>query len=277
MKKILTAAAFSLLTTTAIASEVYIDQAGGALNVDILQDNGLNRINREDNPFDIEGNDIDVNIIQDGDGNEADFELESGASSTTLVYSAVGDYNTIIGQIFGGIGNTFDTTITGSSNALTYCRDYTNSNCNGVIVNNTTTTVALTGSNNQLNFALDSADSTNDVSMGQTTPSDQNVFNLTQISTAGYDSVTADVDGDSNTTDITQNTTGGNNVVIMDILGGNNVLAFTQTGAAGYNNITMDIDGDSNTFTFDQQTAMGYTYITGVVAGNSNTVTILQN
>jgi len=277
MKKIILSAVFALLASTAYASEVYIDQAGGSLDVNILQENGMNRVNLEDNPFNIEGNDIVIDITQNGDGNEADLELESGANSTTLLYNAAGDYNTIIGQIFGGISNTLDVTIIGNGNALTYCKDYTNSSCNGIIANSTTTTITLTGNDNELNFALDSADSTNTVNMGQTTPSDMNVFNLTQISAGGYDVVTADIDGDSNTTNITQNTTGGNNTVVMNIVGGNNVSTFTQTSAAGYNNINMDIDGSSNEFTFDQQTPMGYTYITGVVQGNSNVVNILQN
>jgi hypothetical protein len=277
MKKILLGVVFSLAASTAMSSELYIDQAGGSLTVDVLQESGLNRINKEDNPFNIEGNDINVSIVQSGDGNEADLELESGADSTTLVYSATGDYNTIIGQIFGGIGNSLDVAIVGSSNAITYCKDYTNSSCNGIIANTTTTTVALTGNDNQVNFALDSADSTNTINIGQNTPSDLNEFNLTQTSDNGYDVVTVDIDGDSNTTDITQNTTGGNNTIVMNMVGGNNVSTFTQTGAAGYNEITMDVDGNNNTFTFDQQTSIGYTYITGVVQGDSNSVTILQN
>lgn len=277
MKKILITAVFSLLATTAIASEVYIDQLGGALNVDVLQENGLNRINREDNPFNIEGNDISVDVVQNGDGNEADLELEAGADSTTIIYNAAGDYNSIIGQIFGGISNSLDVAIIGSSNALTYCKDYVNSSCNGIIANNTTTTVAITGNDNETNLALDSSDSTNVINIGQNAPSDLNITNLTQISTAGYDSVTLNIDGDSNTTDITQNTTAGNNVIVMDIVGSNNTSAFTQTSAGGYNNITMDVTGNSNNFTFDQQTPMGYTYINGVVVGDSNTVNILQN
>ena len=276
MKKILLSTVFSLAAATAMASEVYIDQAGGALNVDILQENGNNRVNVEDNPFNIEGNDISVTIVQDGDGNEADLELESGADSTTLIYNAAGDYNSIIGQIFGGIANSLDVTIIGSSNAITYCKDYTNSSCNGIIANNTTTTVALTGNDNELNLALDSSDSTNTINIGQNTPSDLNITNLTQISANGYDTVTIDMDGDSNTTDITQNTTGGNNTVTMAMTGGNNTTDLTQTSTSGYDSITLTKTGSNNTTTMTQNAAAGNNVIVMDLVGSSNITAFTQ-
>lgn len=278
MKKLLTTAALSVvLINPVLASEVYINQAGGALNVNVLQENGMNRVNTESNPFDIDGDDINVDITQNGDGNEADFELEMGASQTNLVYSATGDYNVIIGQIYGGINNSFVTTIVGSDNVMTYCRTYVNSACNGVIVNNTDTTANITGSNNELNFGLDSSDSVNTVDIGQTVASNFNVTNLTQISTGGYDNVAMTIDGDSNTTNVTQNTTGGNNTVVMNIVGSSNATTLTQTSVAGYNSYNMTLTGSNNIINADQQTPMGYTYINMTVTGDTNTVDILQN
>lgn len=277
MKKILLSTVFSLFATTAFASEVYIDQAGGALTVNVLQESGMNRINTEANPMDIDGNDITLDITQSGDGNEADLEFEMGADSTTFTYSATGDMNILFGEIYGGIANTFTTTIIGSENLVTYCKDYTNSVCNGIIANNTTTTANITGNNNELNLALDSSDSTNIFDIGQTTPSDLNITNLTQISTGGFDAVTMTLDGDSNTTNITQNTTDGNNNIVMNIIGGSNAITLSQTSPAGYNEITMDLTGNNNVINADQQTAMGYTYINATITGDSNTVDILQN
>lgn len=274
-----------LLTTTLLvaisqplaASEVYIDQAGGSLNVNVLQENGNNRVNTESNPFDINGDDITVDITQSGDGNEADLELEMGASQSNIVYSATGDYNTIIGEIYGGINNSFVATIIGSDNAITYCKTFANSACNGIITNNTDTTTNITGNNNELNFALDSADSVNTVDIGQTVPSDFNITNLTQVSTGGYDQVAVTIDGDTNTTDIVQNTTGGNNTVTMNIVGNSNATVLNQTSTSGYNQFTMTLTGNSNDITVDQQTPMGYTYINMTVTGDTNTVDILQN
>ena len=276
MKKILLSTVFSLAATTAIASEVYIDQAGGSLNVNVLQENGNNRINTEANPMDINGNDITLDITQSGDGNTADLEFDMGADSTTFTYSATGDYNTMIGEIYGGIGNNFTATIVGSENLITYCKDYTNSVCNGIITNNTTTTATITGNNNNLNLALDSADSTNTFDIGSTTPSDLNTTNLTQISTGGYDSVTMTMDGDSNTTNITQNTTDGNNTVTATITGGSNNTTLQQLSAAGNDTITMTIDGNTNTTTMEQNSTSGNNTILMDIIGGTNTVAFTQ-
>lgn len=276
MKKILLSTVFSLFATTAFASEVYIDQAGGALNVDILQESGMNRINTEANPMDVDGNDIDVDIVQSGDGNEADIEIDMGADSTVFNYSATGDMNTLFGEIYGGIGNSFTTTIIGSENLVTYCKDYTNSVCNGIIVNNTTTTANITGNNNELNLALDSGDSTNSFDIGQTLPSDLNITNLTQTSTGGFDSVTMTMDGDSNLTDITQNTTGGNNAVTLTIAGGSNDTDITQTSTDGYDSVTASITGNTNTTALTQNTNSGYNTIVMDVVGSTNGITVNQ-
>jgi hypothetical protein len=223
MKKLLITTAILMFTSTAYASEVYIDQAGGALTVDILQENGNNRVNTEADPMDVNGNDIDIDVVQSGDSNEADLEFESGADSTTFNYSATGDLNIVTAEVYGGLTNTFTTTIIGSDNILTYCQSYVNSVCNGIIVNNTTTTTNITGSDNTVNFALDSADATNTLDVGQTTASNFNEINLFQSSAAGFNQVNMTVDGDSNIINVDQQT------------------------AMGYTNVNMIVDGNSNT------------------------------
>lgn len=206
MKKIiLTTAVVSILATAASASEVYINQAGGALTVDVLQENGLNRINTESDPAIINGNDINVEVIQSGDMNEMDLYLQQGANGTNFVYSATGDMNTIVANIYGGIDNSFVATLLGNSNIVTVCKDYINSVCNGIIVNQTDTTMNITGNSNEVNLALDSANATNSIDIGQTTPSDNNIVNLTQTTANGYNNVNMSIDGDSNTVDILQN------------------------------------------------------------------------
>lgn len=206
MKKlILTTAVVSVLATTVSASEVYINQVGGALTVDILQENGLNRINTESDPAIIDGNDINVEVVQSGDMNEMDLYLQQGANSTNFVYSATGDMNTIVANIYGGVDNNFVATLLGNSNVVTVCKDYINSVCNGIIVNQTDTTMNITGNSNEVNLALDSANATNSIDIGQTTPSDNNIVNLTQTTANGYNNVNMSIDGDSNTVDILQN------------------------------------------------------------------------
>lgn len=206
MKKLLvTTASAVLIATPLLASEVYINQVGGALTVDILQENGLNRINTENDPALLEGDDINVQVTQTGDMNEMDLYLQQNANNTNFVYSATGDMNTIVANIYGGIDNSFVATLLGNSNVVTLCKDYTNSVCNGIIVNLTNTVMNITGNSNTVNLAYDSANATNNIDIGQTTPSDNNIVNLTQTTANGFNNVNMTIDGDSNTVDILQN------------------------------------------------------------------------
>lgn len=228
MKKILLVTVFSLVATSTYASEVYIEQAGGGLNVNILQENGNNRVNTEADPMTINGNDITLSLTQSGDGNEADLEFEMGADSTTFTYSATGDMNIVTGEIYGGLTNTFTTDIVGSDNIMTYCKDYVNSVCNGIIVNNTTTTTNIAGSNNTVNYALDSADAVNTTNIGQTTASNFNEINLFQTSAAGFNQVAMTVDGDSNVINVDQQTAMGYTYVNMTVTGSSNTVDIVQ-------------------------------------------------
>lgn len=228
MKNFIFTVVFSVLATTTMASEVYINQAGGALNVDILQENGNNRINTESDPMTVNGNDIDIDIVQSGDSNEADLQFEMGADNTVFNYSATGDLNVITAEVYGGLTNSFTTTIIGSDNILTYCQSYVNSVCNGIIVNDTTTTTNITGSNNIVNFALDSADAVNTLDVGQTTASNFNEINLFQSSAAGFNQVNMTVDGDSNIINVDQQTAMGYTNVNMTVTGNSNTVDILQ-------------------------------------------------
>jgi hypothetical protein len=201
-----------LLLTTAIvlgfagplfASEVYIDQAGANTNINILQENGNNRVNTETSPMIVNGNDINIEIVQDGDGNVAEIYIQGSANDTNFEYRVEGDLNEILANIDGGTDNNFVAAIVGNDNTITLCKDITLGTCNGISVNFTDTTVNLTGNNNQINFALDAADSVNVFNIGQTTPSDFNIVNLTQTTSVGH-IVNVTIDGDSNTVDIVQ-------------------------------------------------------------------------
>ena len=204
MKKFLMLTAFvSVIASQSIASEVYIDQAGNSTNVNVLQQNGNNRINTEAAPMIVNGNDINVEIVQDGDGNVAEIYIQVSANDTNYEYRVEGDLNEILSNINGGVDNNFVAAVIGNDNTITLCKDYINSTCNGIQVNMTDTTLNLTGNNNEINFALDGAEATNVFNIGQTTPSDFNVINLTQTTSTGH-IVHVDIDGDTNTVDIVQ-------------------------------------------------------------------------
>jgi hypothetical protein len=194
----------SLLSSPVFAAEVYIDQAGGAATVDILQENGMNRVNAESDPALLSGDDIILNILQSGDLNTADLYFDQNANSTDFSYYATGSFNEILAIIFGGVNNYFLTTITGDTNIVTACKNLYATTCNGVIVNNTQNTLTLVGNNNEINYALDSGDAINNINIGSTVPSDFNVINLTQTG-AGEHMATITIDGNNNLVDLVQN------------------------------------------------------------------------
>ncbi len=204
MKKLLlTTATIFALTGPLFASEVYIDQAGSNTNIDILQQNGNNRINTETDPMIVNGDDINVEIVQDGNGNVAEIYIQMSANDTNFEYRVEGDLNEILANINGGTENNFVAAIIGNSNTITLCKDLVNSSCNGITVNLTDTTVNLTGNNNEINFALNADESVNVFNIGQNTPSDFNIINLTQTTSVGH-IVNATIDGNNNTVDIVQ-------------------------------------------------------------------------
>jgi hypothetical protein len=204
MKKLfLTTAIAATMSGPLFASEVYIDQAGSSTNINILQENGNNRVNTETAPMIVNGNDINIEIVQDGDGNVAEIYIQGSANDTNFEYRVEGDLNEILANIDGGTDNNFAAAIVGNDNTITLCKDLTLGTCNGIRVNFTDTTLNLTGNNNQINFALDAADATNVFNIGQNTPSDFNVVNLTQTTASGH-IVNVTIDGNSNTVDIVQ-------------------------------------------------------------------------
>lgn len=204
--KLLLISLFTVLfnVSVAAAAEVYIDQAGGAVTVDILQENGMNRINSESDPAILSGDDIILNMIQSGDLNTADIYFDQNANDTNFTYSATGSFNELVASVFGGLNNYFSTTITGDTNVVTYCKNLYTTTCNGVIINNTQNTLAITGGNNEVNFALDSGDAINNITIGANTPSDFNIVNLTQTG-AGVHMATITIDGNNNLVDLIQN------------------------------------------------------------------------
>jgi hypothetical protein len=204
MKNLLLTSALMIgIAVPSFASEVYIDQAGNSTNVNVLQQNGNSRINTDAAPMIVNGNDINVEIVQDGDGNVADIFIQVSANDTNYEYRVEGDLNEVLSNISGGVDNNFAAAVIGNDNVITLCKDYINGNCSGIQVNLTDTTLNLTGNNNEINFALDAASATNVFNVGQTTPSDFNVINLTQTTSSGH-IVNVDIDGDTNTVDIVQ-------------------------------------------------------------------------
>ena len=192
------------------ASDVYVDQAGDTGTFNITQSNGSNRVGTISTPSVFEGNNITVDIIQNGTLNEADIQALT-ATDTIINYDAQGGSNTLEIEIANS-GNELNVVKIGDGNRVTMCG--TNSgagtpagataSCSTAVgVVDTTNNINITGDTNTVNLALASANAVNNIDIGQTTPSSDNVVNITQ-SGAGLHNVGLVINGDTNLVNITQ-------------------------------------------------------------------------
>jgi hypothetical protein len=195
---------------SALASEVYIEQAGSSSTFNITQSNGNNRVGSTNTPSEFDGSSILVDIVQDGTGNEADLRVLS-ATGTTIDYTAIGDSN-ILEVDIANSGNSLIVVKDGDANRVTMCgtndgagavAGATASCSTAVGVVDTTNVINIRGDSNSVNLALASANANNTVNIGQNTISDNNVVNITQ-SGAGVHTTAITVDGNTNLVNVTQ-------------------------------------------------------------------------
>lgn len=193
-----------------LASEVYIEQAGDTGTFNITQSNGNNRVGSSGTPSVFGGNNILVDIVQDGTLNEADLSVLT-ASDTVIDYTATGNSNILEVEIANS-GNSLTVVKTGDANRVTMCGTNNGAGtvagataaCTAAVgVVDTVNVINITGDSNAVNLALASANAVNTVNIGQTTPSDANVVNITQ-SGAGVHTTAITVDGDTNLVNVTQ-------------------------------------------------------------------------
>jgi hypothetical protein len=192
------------------ASDVYVDQAGDTGTFNITQSNGVNRVGTISTPSVFSGNNITVDIIQNGTLNEADIQAIS-ATDTIINYDAQGSSNILEIEI-GNSGNELNVVKNGDGNRLTMCgtndgagavAGATASCSTAVGVVDTLNNINITGDSNTVNLALASANAVNNIDIGQTTPSNDNVVNIVQ-SGADIHNVGLVINGDTNLVNITQ-------------------------------------------------------------------------
>ena len=193
------------------ASDVYVDQAGDTGTFNITQSNGVNRVGTISTPSVFSGNNITVDIIQNGTLNEADIQAIS-ATDTIINYDAQGSSNILEIEI-GNSGNELNVVKTGDGNRVTMCgtndgagavAGATASCSTAVGVVDTLNNINIDGSNNSVNLALASANAVNNIDIGTSlTPSNDNVVNIVQ-SGNGLHNVGLVINGDTNLVNITQ-------------------------------------------------------------------------
>ena len=198
--------ASGMVSTGAFASDVYVEQAGDTGTFNITQSNGTNRVGTSSTPSVFSGNNITVDIIQNGTLNTADIQALT-ATDTIINYNAQGDSNSLEIEI-GNSGNELNVVKNGDSNRVTMCGTMSGTGVSAtcataVGVVDTLNNINITGSSNTVNLALASANAVNNIDIGQTTPSSDNIVNLIQ-SGNGVHNVGLVINGDTNLVNITQ-------------------------------------------------------------------------
>jgi hypothetical protein len=183
--------------STVIASDVFMEQSGDDVIINITQTNGMNIVNTQNNPAIVDGDNIRIDILQDGDGNTADIYLGNNSDGTILDYSAEGSFNDFTVKFSTAIDNQITVNVDGDDNTVSMCG---NLGCTtNASVNDNINVVNVTGSLNTVRFALNSNTSTN----------------------------TVNIAGDSNSLDITQSS-GVGHITNVGIIGGSNIVTIIQ-------------------------------------------------
>lgn len=237
MKKMLTTfVAVFLLGTSALANEIYIQQVGDGLDLDIVQDGQDNQIGNGTTAAVLEGADMTFSITQTGNNNTIAATIKG--STYTGTWSILGDYNDID----------------------LLCSSTSAGNCDTVTLD-----VDIDGSNTTFDFDMgEVADATSsDISF--TIDGDGNVVEMTVDGQSALIDVVVDnsaslasAPGTNGTLTAATSSTG--NVIDIDVDGDGDVVGhtidLTITGGGSYYNITQSGIYDNHldaTFSGDNQ------------------------
>jgi len=211
---------------SAAANEIYINQVGDSLDLDIVQDGQDNQFGDSTTDASLIGNDMTFSITQTGSYN--DIAAVINGNSYTGTWAFTGDYNTV---------------------ALT-C-DSTGTNCENITLNITTT-----GDTNDYTFAIGGTADADGSTIAFTVTGDNNIVDTTVDGKSVALSVTVDNSASLATTSansdegnkITINSSGNGdtvgNAVTLDITGGGSTYDVTQSGIYD-NTVDATFNGDS--------------------------------
>jgi hypothetical protein len=186
-----------LASSTVWASDVYIDQEGDDVQINITQTNGMNWVNTQSNPAIINGDEIRINFLQQGDQNTADINLRNGSDGTLLNYSAIGSLNEFTIDFSTAIDNEVTVNVEGDTNIISICGNLACTS--SASVSDTVNVVNVDGNVNTIRFALNASNANNTLS----------------------------IDGNTNTVDLTQSN-GTGHITNIGIIGSGNAVTIVQ-------------------------------------------------
>lgn len=206
-----------LFGSAAMASEVYIEQAGSNSTIDITQTGDGNRVGSSSEATTINGSTTNVDVTQTGSSNEIDIETGSSAASSDININQTGNSNIADIDIGSADSTVLNIDVTGDSNETTLCGTLTTLAATGVSSscatamseNDFEADVDINGDSNKVAIARDGvagvAGTTEvTVNIGGTVASNNNVVNIQQLSTTESGIVNLSIDGSSNAVNILQ-------------------------------------------------------------------------
>jgi len=215
------------LTFPTLANDIYIEQVGDNLDLDIVQDGGDNEFGDTNTVVTLNGDDMVFSITQTGTGNDIAATINGAGYIGTWEFT--GDYNTVdlkcdsLGT--AGAGNCEEVELnietTGDDNTYKFYIGE-NSDAGATVVNFT-----ITGDDNVVDADIDGTTATVDVVVTNTLPSDTTTVtsanDATLSASNGGNIIDIDIDGDGDSL---------GHAVDLTLTGAANVVSITQSGAA---------------------------------------------
>ena len=245
MKKLISIYFFVLglaFVTVATANEIYIEQIGDNLDLDITQDGQNNEFGDSTTDALLDGDDMTFAITQTGNTNTIDAKIKGNDYTGTWQFTGNSNAVDLTCDNTAGVNCetvTLNITTTGSTNIFdVFIGESTKAQ-------NLVANFTVTGDGNVIQTEVDGEDATvtvvmnNSSSLSSTTLTDQNSGNATQ---AGGNLIDIDIAGDG---DVNGHT------VIMDVTGGGNKIVVDQSGVYD-NKVDLDMTGDDGDVSITQ-------------------------
>ena len=228
----------------ALANDIYITQVGDTLDLDIVQDGSGNEFGDSTTVVALNGDLMTFSITQTGDGN--DIAAVINGDSYTGTWAFTGDFNTVdlLCDSTGtsGAGNcesvTLDITTTGDDNAFKFYIGEAGD------AGSSTVAFTITGDDNVIDADIDGVDANITVDAINTLPTDTTAITSATDSnlstTNGGNIIDLDVDGGT-----------AGHTIDLDLTGAANVVTITQSGAAD-NTVVLDATTNGSTIDITQ-------------------------
>ena len=221
-----------LISTPALANDIYIEQVGDTLDLDIVQDGTNNVIGTSTTDVNLDGDDMTFSITQTGSTNSIIADIQGNSYTGTWAFT--GDSNTVDLSCDSTSGTncenvTLNITATGDSNAFTFDIGDT-ADADGSTIGFT-----ITGDGNVINSNVDGVSAEIAVT----------VNNSSSVASSGATSGQLTSSGSGNVVDINISGDGDSigHTVKIDATGGASSYTVTQSGVND-NMVDADFAGD---------------------------------